>query len=327
MTRQLLFTLALARIAAGLLDGIVEVVVTKEDVYKVPANLVAGVVDAAGEGDDGLLACATADAILSSCDARGVLETTAPVASRRNCLCCYSGTAAAPAYSSCASYVSNSLFGSDASTVYEAVSILASGCSAAGPGVCAGGGGGETLPTVSATRSSRPTAAGGAPAGCTSMISIYSSCSENMPGFETARARELAECFCYDRSGNYNTRFEDYASSCAPWVRTAAREDYSIISVFQTFCDDYPPVTSSTLKLTRVGSRTSGNGAFTEFAVTSSTTERTSTPTSRPTTTATADGAGTSSSSGALAAGPGMPGFVVSVANLATFVLSFFILI
>ncbi|KXX74549.1 hypothetical protein MMYC01_209227 [Madurella mycetomatis] len=320
MALRLLFTLALAHRAAALLDGYV-VKVTKVEHIQLASNLFADVVGAAIDEDDGLRACATADAVINSCYSAGALETDAPIAEFENCMCCQSNTPISSAYGDCAEYISSSVSGSDASTVLEAVSILWGVCSDAGRGVCAGGFATQTQPAAS-TRTRGSSSDVTAPAGCTSMMAIYSSCSEEID-FQTARLGEVAECFCQDRSGSFDTRFEDYASSCAPFARTAVPEDYEVISAFQTICDDAPPTSTSVLQFSSVSSRNPGAADLPGFNVPTETDSDTSSPAATDPPAA----GGENTSTGLAAPGAMTPGFLTWVANLATFFLSFFILI
>ncbi|GAB1316598.1 hypothetical protein MFIFM68171_06808 [Madurella fahalii] len=325
MARQFLFALALAHRAIALLEGYVDVVrVTKVDHIQIAPNLVADVMGAAIDEDDGLRACATADAVISSCYSAGVLETDAPMAEFENCMCCQSSTPVVSAYSDCAEYIYSSASGSEASTVLEAVSMLWGVCSEAGGGVCAGGTATQTVPPAATrTRGSGDDDDVVAPAGCSSMMSIYNSCSEEID-FQTARISEVAECFCYDRSGSFNTRFEDYASSCAPFARTAVPEDYEVISGFQTICDDAPPTSTSVLQFSSVSSRNPGAADLPGFGLP---TQTVSSDASNPTATGPPVAGGENTSTGLAAPGVATPGFLTWVANLATFFLSFFILI
>lgn len=118
MALRLLFTLALAHRAVALLDGYV-VKVTKVEHIQLASNLFPDVVGAAIDEEDGLRACATADAVINSCYSAGALETDAPTAEFENCMCCQSNTPISSAYADCGEYISSSISGSDASTVLE----------------------------------------------------------------------------------------------------------------------------------------------------------------------------------------------------------------
>lgn len=118
MSRKLLVALALAQASQAFLEDYVEVVKTVEVIHIPPSNLnIAADVIGAQQNNPGVTACAAADAVVTACYNRGVLETTAAVAAQAECLCCFSSTALYPIYSACASYISNSVPG--ASTVYS----------------------------------------------------------------------------------------------------------------------------------------------------------------------------------------------------------------
>jgi hypothetical protein len=317
MARRFFAALALAHSATALLEGFVDVLVQVDEV-RVPADLFAGVLQAAGS-DDGYEACETANAAIGYCYEGGYLERTVPVAVGNSCLCCDGPTGISAAYSSCATYASNEA--PDATSVYRAVSQIYSICansvdcgatatSRRAPTRTASGGGGSsiTLPPV-----------------CSSMLDIYSSCSEKLD-VQTAGPRDAAECFCPESAGTVNTVFQDYASSCAPFVRSSFPGDYSIIRQLATYCDQYPPLSTEALLFTTAGTRTG-----LDFA--------------RPSTTSPPGGAddngennndddeisegseSTSISSGLAAPGLAVPGVIAWFANLATLFLSFFILI
>ncbi|KAK4163197.1 hypothetical protein QBC43DRAFT_320151 [Cladorrhinum sp. PSN259] len=247
MAHRLLVALALAQASQAFLDDFVEVSVVKTEVFTFvpPQNLEAEVIGAQQQqtNNPGLTACSVANAVFSNCDNRGVLEATAPVASVRDCLCCFSSTALYPIYSSCASYVSNALPAQ--STIYSAMSELWDACSALGTGLCARGaaasptliGGGGPIATTTTTRVISTTA----PPACTSVAVLLRSCSSKMgAAFSTARDYVVASCLCADAAGDPNTSIEDYASSCAPFAKTAATQDYDLVSILQTFCDANP---------------------------------------------------------------------------------------
>ncbi|KAK3939848.1 hypothetical protein QBC46DRAFT_139199 [Diplogelasinospora grovesii] len=349
MGRQFLSALLLAQGASAFLDRLV-------NINAVNVHVIELVVAAASTTDPGLLACDTAGYIVSSCSAAGSLASTVPTASLEACLCCYKGAELAFEYSSCASYIANSVPKStDAFTLASGVYSICAGagtqlCDAAGGGGGGGGGGGSTPKTSavsSATRvasstkqQAQTTAAAAAPAGCTSLINVYSSCSENVPNFTAQPASKLASCFCYDGSGTYNTKFDDYASSCAPWAKTADPTDYSLIQVFETFCAAFPPsqtaaggAASTTPKSNAsgsVGSGSGGGGGFASIAGGGSSSSSTGGSGSggSDTSSTTSRAAVTVTRSVAFAAPAAAPAGVITwVANLATFVLSFFFLI
>jgi len=111
----------------------------------------------------------------------------------------------------------------------------------------------------------------------------------------------------------YNTRFDNYASSCAPFAKTAVPEDYSIISALATFCQEFPPQTTGG-RATATGNA-GGLGGFGLGSTASTSTSASATTTV------------TVRSSQGLAGPAAVPGVVAWIANLLTFVLSFFVLI
>jgi hypothetical protein len=118
MARRFLAALALARGATALLEGFVDVLVQVE--VRVPADLVAGVMQAAGS--DGYEACETADRAISYCYNAGFLDPTVPADLGNFCLCCDGATALSTAYSSCASYALNEA--PDATSAYQGTFCL-----------------------------------------------------------------------------------------------------------------------------------------------------------------------------------------------------------
>ncbi|KAK4155434.1 hypothetical protein C8A00DRAFT_31769 [Chaetomidium leptoderma] len=325
MAQRFLVALALAHSATALLDGRVDVLVRVDEVQVVADALAAGAMQAAAGADDGYGACVTANAVLEGCSDAGYLDSTAAPASAFSCMCCLDNTAIASAYSDCASYAS------DVPSASRALDQVYSLCSVQGS--CRAG------PTPTSTRAATRSAtqiAGSQitmPAVCASMTSIYNSCSRKLEPQTTARNSDAASCFCHDKSGDYNTAFQDYASSCAPWAETAFPADVPLIEKLETFCDAYPPNT-------RTGSlefstRSGGGGGF----ALSSTGSPASSPTGQGASNTEGASAGdptgedagnpeaTSSSTGLAAPGLAVPGFLAWFANLATVLLSFFILI
>ncbi|KAM7198570.1 hypothetical protein V8F20_006100 [Naviculisporaceae sp. PSN 640] len=224
---------------------------------KINNHAVATVIAAATTTDEGLLACATADAITSSCYFAGSFDLTVPIQTIQQCLCCYSSIELDEIYLSCASYIAYS-----EPTATEAFSIatslydicdLSGSCPVIGAG--GGGGGGGTLPpdptspdpiTPTPTPPApepQPTVPPApeitAPALCTSLASVWQACSKAIPGFSTAPVSELVDCFCYDKQGSYNTDVQDYADGCESWAKTSATSDYEVVTILQTFCDVY----------------------------------------------------------------------------------------
>lgn len=171
-------------------------------------HAVARVIAAATTTDKGLLACATADAITSSCYLAGSLDLTVPVETMQQCLCCYSSIELDPIYLSCASYIAYSqptatgAF-SVATSLYD-ICDLSGSCPVIGAGGGGGGGGGGTLPPdptspTPPAAQPQPTAPPGAeitaPALCTSLAVVWQACSKAIPGFTTAPVSKLADCF------------------------------------------------------------------------------------------------------------------------------------
>ena len=87
-------------------------------------NQLANIVAAATTTDPGLLACATAEAVISVCfDIPNF--TNAPEATIASCLCCLQNTYLASEYGSCASYIktSASKFSTEYSREYSQLSV------------------------------------------------------------------------------------------------------------------------------------------------------------------------------------------------------------
>ncbi|KAK0619940.1 hypothetical protein B0T14DRAFT_431007 [Immersiella caudata] len=184
--------------------------------------------------DAEISACASADVVLSACVESGYLDDGAPTASARSCLCCYQGLTLSDEYSSCSTYIAKSF--PTETAAFTTISLL--------NGICATG----TCAAAPTPTGIRTPSAGTAipPPGCTSFVSIYQSCTSAVPGWSSLGPSKWAECLCYDRLGNYNTRFDDYASTCATFARTAVPSEYSVISALGDFCEIYPPQTSTT---------------------------------------------------------------------------------
>ncbi|KAK4100232.1 hypothetical protein N658DRAFT_497455 [Parathielavia hyrcaniae] len=315
MARLFLVALALAQGVSAIFDEFVDVVVSVE--HRVPIDAFSGVLNAAGGSDGGWEACYTANNVLEYCYDAGYMEPTAPVAAADRCLCCDGTTALATVYSSCASYARDEL--PEATAEYSAISSLYRYCGA--------------MATCTSTRRQTQTAVNTRtasvtiPAVCTSFVQIYNSCSIKV-GFETARVTDAVECLCPTSGGDWNTDFQDYASSCAPWASTAYPTDYDLITRLATVCDDFPPgSTAPPLVLTTAGTRT-GNDVFVpEVTGTSTTTSASETSEASETSGADAESATTSVSSALAVPGAAVPGIFVWFANLASFVLSFFILL
>ncbi|KAG7287120.1 hypothetical protein NEMBOFW57_006625 [Staphylotrichum longicolle] len=287
MARQfrLLAALALAHSASStLLEPFVDVVVRVD--VQVPADIFAGVLNAAGRSDDGYDACVAADSLLGDCVDAGAFATTAQIADANRCACCVGTTAISAVYSMCASYIANEEPG--ASSAFS-------------------------MPPVTDV-----------PPACNTMLGIYASCSRKLAlGTSRVAARDAASCFCRDQSGTWNTAFEDYASSCAPFFKTNYPEDYDLVTALATFCDAYPPNTNTNpLVFTTAGTRSAGGFVVGSSSSSSSSKLSVTDATGPATSTAT-----TSTSAGLAVPGAPVPGFLLWAANLVTFVLSFFILV
>ncbi|KAK4674725.1 hypothetical protein QC763_123170 [Podospora pseudopauciseta] len=233
----------------------------------------------------GVTACSVANLVVTSCASAGALATTAPLGEMFDCLCCFSGTALYPAYSSCASYIYNSVEG--ATSAFSAMSVIWDGCLSVSP-ICSNRPTTPRTTTVDASTTRDVVTAGpsSTPRACASFANILRSCSSKIPNFTAISDRELAECMCYDPFGSYTTVAEDYASTCAAWATTGRSTDYSIFAAFTTFCDDYPPG-GATIRgsggggndngdiiLTSAGSRSlGGNGNIVDLIPTASPTE------------------------------------------------------
>ncbi|KAK4450758.1 hypothetical protein QBC34DRAFT_379027 [Podospora aff. communis PSN243] len=236
VTRLVLPTLALAAGAAAFLEGYVTVTHVEEEVIfpgKINVAAIKGIMVAA-VSDAEISACATADVVLSACVESGYLDEGAPTASARSCLCCYRGLTLSDEYSMCSTYIAASF--PTETAAFTQVSLL--------NGICATG----TCAPVATPTGIRTSGTGTVipPPGCTSFVSVYQSCTSAVPGWSTLGQSKWAECLCYDRLGNFNTRFDDYASSCATWARTAVPSEYTVISALGDFCEINPPQTSTT---------------------------------------------------------------------------------
>ncbi|KAK3390331.1 hypothetical protein B0H63DRAFT_111744 [Podospora didyma] len=336
--RQLLPALAWAQTAVAVLQGHID------------ANVFANVEARAATttapplGSDGIFACATANAVLSSCYNAGWLDDEAPVASSRSCLCCGSGHGFAADYSTCASYIYDEM--PTLTNPFSTASYLYSLCSRVGTSYCGTASGTKTtqgpIPTV-------------IPAGCTSLYSIITSCVRETPGLITAGAARQASCLCYDADGAYNTQFDRYVRTCASWARTAYIDEYRTLSRSLSFCEDHSSRTSTTRRSSTPTRRSTTSATSTHLDVSdwNSLTAGTPSPaasiTSAPLATTTTPplsgtgagaGAGTNTSSSRATAvtttvtssglappGAAPAGLFIWIANLATLLLSFFFMI
>ncbi|KAK0712166.1 hypothetical protein B0T21DRAFT_376058 [Apiosordaria backusii] len=271
MVRRILPALALAQgaVVNAMLEKYVEVVHTI-DVQAIHVNNLPppNVTVQAMALQAGVTACSVANLVVTSCANAGALATSAPIGEMFDCLCCFSGTALYPAYSSCASYIYNSVAGATAS--FSAMSVIWDGCLSISP-ICSNR---PTTPRTSAVvvtttqdtvaTTARDTVTAGpssTPRACASFANIVRSCSSKIPNFTAISDRELAECMCYDPFGSYTTVAEDYASTCAAWATTAEPTDYSIFAAFTTFCDEFPPGGGGfTARGSSAGGSGNGNG-------------------------------------------------------------------
>lgn len=233
IARKLLTALALAGTAAAFLEEYVTVTHVKEVIFpgKINVNAVNGVMVAAAVTDAEISACATADAVLSICVASGYLDDGAPTATAKSCLCCYQGLTLKDEYSSCSTYLSASF--PTETAAFTTISMLNEICAT---GTCAAA---ATPTRTSGTATAIP------PAACTSFVSVYQSCTSKVTGWSTIGGSRMADCLwyvsrnfanndpvrliasSYDLLGKYNTKFDDYASSCAPFAKTAVPSEYS----------------------------------------------------------------------------------------------------
>lgn len=122
MARRLIAALALAHGASAFLEGFVDVLVRVDEVRS-PVNVAAGVLEAAGRGDDpGYEACVDADQIVQVCYDAGALDSSTPVEEGDRCLCCDRSSNIGEVYSSCASYAINEVSATSAySGMFESV--------------------------------------------------------------------------------------------------------------------------------------------------------------------------------------------------------------
>jgi hypothetical protein len=150
--------------------------------------------------------CAVAESVLNACVNSGVVAAGVPATSQQACLCCTDGAAVAGQYSSCATFLAK-----ESPTETSLLSAIATLY-----GVCATG---NTCAAPSETQAPPPPE-------CTSVANLWRECAETSPQLETAALPELARCLCYDGRGTFNTEFDDYAKTCAPWAQSVAPEDF-----------------------------------------------------------------------------------------------------
>ncbi|KAL2171481.1 hypothetical protein VTG60DRAFT_2649 [Thermothelomyces hinnuleus] len=300
MARRLLTALALAHSATAVLDRFVDVLV-QVDEFRIHAEALAV------NDDDGFEACKTADAVIGACYYAGYLNPSAPGDDGYLCGCCYDTTAMPEVYSSCASWALDQ----DYTRIYSVASKMSSACAVVT--VCSDS---DPVRTVS---DQFPTSISLPPA-CVSMRSIYSSCAA-ISSIYTAAPRDVAACFCPEEDGKINKSFQSYASSCAPFARSSFPGDYSIITQLQTYCDANMALTSTKpLVFTTIGTRT-GLG-FGPPSITSSA----SSPTSDASTSS-ENAVTTASSTGLASQGLTAPSITAWLFELATLLLSFFVMI
>ncbi|KAK0750927.1 hypothetical protein B0T18DRAFT_289075, partial [Schizothecium vesticola] len=150
--------------------------------------------------------CAVAESVLNACVTSGLVAAGVPAGSQQACLCCTDGAAVAGQYSSCATFLAK-----ESPTETSLLSAIATLY-----GVCATG---STCAAPSETQAPPPPE-------CTSVANLWRECAESSPQLETAALPELARCLCYDGRGTFNTEFDDYAKTCAPWAQSVAPEDF-----------------------------------------------------------------------------------------------------
>jgi hypothetical protein len=151
--------------------------------------------------------CAVAESVLNACVTSGFVAAGVPAASQHACLCCTDGAAVAGQYSSCATFLAK-----ESPTETSLLSAIATLY-----GVCATG---STCAAPTSETQAPP------PPECTSVANLWRACAESSPQLETAALPELAGCLCYDGRGTFNTEFDDYAKTCAPWAQSVAPEDF-----------------------------------------------------------------------------------------------------
>jgi hypothetical protein len=72
---------------------------------------------------------------------------------------------------------------------------------------------------------------------CYQLDSIISSCNSQISAFETLGIKQQASCFCYTSSSSWAPNgFDNAASSCIQYARTAQPLAYKNISTFQGLC-------------------------------------------------------------------------------------------
>ncbi|KAL2196880.1 hypothetical protein P885DRAFT_37140 [Corynascus similis CBS 632.67] len=315
MARRLFAALALAHSATALFGGFVDVLV-QVDEFRIPANLLDGTLHAAGsddsgDSDNGYEACETANAAISACYYADYLDPAVAAADVDRCVCCDGTTGASAVYSSCASWALGRDT-DDATSIYSVASQIYSVCATRID--CRATGPARTISVEPFTSSID------LPPACSSLGSIYGSCAAN-PSFYTAANTDVAACFCPEEDGKINKSFQSYASACAPFARSSFPSDYSIITRLQTFCDAYQPVTDAeSLVFSTVGTRTGPGFGLPSITPSANNALPNSGESSESAETA-------SSSTGAGARGLAVPGFMTWLIEVATLLLSFFIML
>ncbi|KAL2165075.1 hypothetical protein VTH06DRAFT_371 [Thermothelomyces fergusii] len=305
MAHRFLAALAIAHSATAALDRFVDVLVQVDEFRLHTENLAAD--------DEGFEACKTADAVIGACYYAGYLDPSTP--DGYLCECCYGTTPMAGVYSTCGSWALDQ----SATRIYRVVSQVSSAC--ADVTAC---GDSDSLPT--GTSAQLPPSISLPPA-CVSMRDIYSSCAA-IPSVYTGAPRDVAACFCPEEDGKINKSFQSYASSCAPFARSAFPDDYSIITQLQTYCDANMASTSlKSLVFTTIGTRTG-----LEFGPPSITSSATSPTSDAGTVSESANpdsesAVTTASSTGLAPQGLTTPGIAAWLVELAALVLSYFVMV
>jgi hypothetical protein len=122
MARQFLFALALASPSLALLDQYVnrvDVVHVNVKHVGAPFPVVADVVHAAVDEEEGSQACDAAVGIIDACASAGALDDSASDEEAASCLCCNSAAPISTAYGVCAEYIYSSGSGAEATSAYE----------------------------------------------------------------------------------------------------------------------------------------------------------------------------------------------------------------
>ncbi|EFX05754.1 hypothetical protein CMQ_3823 [Grosmannia clavigera kw1407] len=195
--------------------------------------------------DPGYDACVTADAQISACVT--AIPSGAALSVYAQCLCCEEALDVATVYGECETYVA--LSAPTATELYTVMAGFDNSCqSASEEGFSCSGGATTVLATATSSFvvTSASATAGqtfgntGSPPACTSVASVYNSCSSSYRGFTTMVDHDAASCVCYE-GGEYTTAFDDYVAGCVPYVKTADPTDYFDYYALEGFCASYPP--------------------------------------------------------------------------------------